>query len=213
LIFIFQGVDPADGSSLYIPVDGLTGTSVRTINGVNYTTTASNAKLDYTGDTAIPKFFGSVTNSFTYKGLTLSVLVNYQVGGKIYDANYASLMSPTAYGSALSTDDLNAWKNPGDVTNIPRIDVAASTNLYAASSRWLTSASYLNIRNATLAYKIPANIASKMYVKGVNIFASGENLYLVAARKGLDPTQGFNGVVSNVVIPSRIISFGLNVSL
>lgn len=212
----YQGVDPSDGSALYIPLDGLTGTALstlRTINGVNYTTTAANAKLDYTGDSAVPKFFGSFTNTFTYQSLSLSVLATYSVGGKIYDSGYATLMSPTAYGSALSTDMLKSWKNPGDVTNIPRVDVAASTNLYAASSRWLTSASYLNIRNATLAYKLPGNVASKLFVKGVSIYASGENIYLFSARKGLDPTQGFNGTVSNVYIPSRVLSLGLNVSL
>ncbi len=209
----FQGVDPADGSSLYIPVDGLTGSTVRTINGVNYTTTAANAKLDYTGDTAIPDFFGSITNTINYKGLSLSFLINYQVGGKVYDSDYASLMSPTAYGSALSTDELGAWKNPGDVTNIPRIDAASSTNLYAASSRWLTSASYLNLRTATLSYKVPAKVASSLYVKGINVFASGENLYLISGRKGMDPTQGFAGTVSNVFVPSRVLSLGVNVSL
>lgn len=210
---MYKGVDPSDGSALYVPVDGLTGSTVRTINGVNYTTTAANAKLDYTGDSAIPKFLGSITNTFTYKALSLSVLATYSVGGKIYDSNYAALMSIGSYGGALSTDMLKAWKNPGDITDIPRIDAAASTNLYAASSRWLTSASYLNIRNATLAYRLPAKVAGKLFVKGASIYASGENIYLFSARKGLDPTQGFNGVVTNSYIPSRVLSLGLNVSL
>jgi TonB-linked SusC/RagA family outer membrane protein len=209
----YQGVDPTDGSALYIPTDGLTGTTVRTINGVNYTTSQSNAKLDYTGDSSIPKVQGSLNNSFTYKNLTLSFLVNYSLGGKIYDSNYASLMSVTSYGGALSTDMLKAWMNPGDITNIPRIDNTNAANLYAASSRWLTNASYLAFRNATLNYKLPSSVASKLFVKGVNVFASGENLFVISGRKGLDPTQSFNGTTANSYIPSRILTLGLNVSL
>jgi hypothetical protein len=194
-------------------MDRLTGTTVRTINGVNYTTSQSNAKLDYTGDSSIPKVQGSLNNSFTYKNLTLSFLVNYSLGGKIYDSNYASLMSVTSYGGALSTDMLKAWMNPGDITNIPRIDNTNAANLYAASSRWLTNASYLAFRNATLNYKLPSSVASKLFVKGVNVFASGENLFVISGRKGLDPTQSFNGTTANSYIPSRILTLGLNVSL
>lgn len=208
----YRGVDPADGSSLYVPIDP-TAAGVRTINGVAYSTTSANAKQDYTGDSAIPKVYGSINNTFTYKSLSLSILTNYQIGGKIYDSNYASLMAPTAYGGGLSTDLLKAWKNPGDITDVPRVDVTNSANLYAASSRWLTTASYFKIQNATLAYRLPAKVASKLYVKGINVYASGENIYLWAGRKGMDPTQGFNGTVSNAYLPSRVLSLGLNVTL
>ena len=43
------------------------------------------------------------------------------MGGKVYDTNYATLMSPNPNGSAASVDILNAWKNPGDITDIPRL--------------------------------------------------------------------------------------------
>ncbi|RYE36280.1 MAG: TonB-dependent receptor [Sphingobacteriaceae bacterium] len=209
----YAGVDPSDGSALYTPVDGATGTGIRTVNGVTYTTVTSNAKLDYTGDSSIPKVYGALTNNFTYKGFSLSVLLNYQLGGKIYDSNYASLMSVASYGSALHTDILNSWMKAGDITNVPRLDPANSANLYAASDRWLTSASYLYFRNATLNYTIPKQLASKLTVKNARIYVSGENLFLISGRKGMDPTQNFNGTVSNAYVPQRIVSLGLNFSL
>jgi TonB-linked SusC/RagA family outer membrane protein len=210
---LYAGVDPSDGSALYVPNDGATGTGIRTVNGVTYTTLITNAKLDYTGDSSIPDVYGALTNTFTYKGLSLSILANYQLGGKIYDSNYAGLMSVSSYGGALHKDMLNSWMNPGDITNIPRIDQANATNLYAGSSRWLTSASYLYLRNATLNYTLPNRIASKLTAKNVRVYVSGENLFLLSGRKGMDPTQNFNGTVTNAYVPQRIISLGLNFSL
>jgi TonB-linked SusC/RagA family outer membrane protein len=210
----YAGVDPSDGSALYVPNDGATGTTIRTVNGVNYTTSVTNAKLDYTGDSSIPDVFGALTNTFIYKGFSLSLLVNYQLGGKIYDTNYASLMSISGFGSALHKDMLNSWMKPGDITDIPRIDQANATNLYAGTnSRWLTSASYLYFRNATLNYSLPNRLISKLSVKNARIYVSGENLFLISGRKGMDPTQNFNGTVTNGYVPQRIISLGLNLSL
>ena len=62
----------------------------------------------------------------------------YQIGGIMYDSNYASLMhSGNNYGSALSTDILNRWQKPGDITDVPRLDINRNTQSTAASDRWL----------------------------------------------------------------------------
>ncbi|MBS7564448.1 TonB-dependent receptor [Mucilaginibacter sp. Bleaf8] len=215
----FSGVDPSDGSSLYIPNDGLTGSTVRTVNGVSYTTSASNAKLMYVGESSVPKVFGSLSNSFRYKNFDFSFLVNYSLGGKIYDSNYASLMSVSSYGSALHVDALKSWQKAGDVTEFPRLDQGNAANLYAASSRWLTNASYLYFRNASMSYNLPNKLLSKISVKNARVFVSGENLYLISARKGFDPSQAYTtntaviGSVTNAFVPSRILSLGLNVTL
>lgn len=210
---IYKGVDPSDGSALYVPVDGATGTNIRTINGVNYTTAIANAKLDYTGDSALPDVYGALTNTFNYKSFSLSMMVNYQLGGKIYDSNYASLMSISSFGGALHEDMLKSWMKPGDITDVPRLDQANGANLYAASSRWLTSASYLYFRNATFSYTLPKSLMSRLTVKNARVYVSGENLFLISGRKGLDPTQNFNGTVTNAYVPQRIVSLGVNFSL
>lgn len=210
---IYKGVDPSDGSALYVPVDGATGATLRTINGVVYTTSTTNAKLDYTGDTALPDVFGALTNTFNYKNFSLSFMLNYQLGGKLYDTNYASLMSVSSYGGALHEDMLKSWMKPGDITDIPRIDAANATNLYAGSSRWLTSASYLYFRNATFSYTLPKGLLSKLTVKNARVYVSGENLFLISGRKGMDPTQNFDGTVTNAYVPQRIVSLGVNFTL
>ncbi len=106
----YYGVDPTDGSALYL-ADNTTSTTGRRIitnkAGTNdtVTTLASNGKFEYQG-TSIPKLYGSFTESFSYKGFTLNALFTFQIGGKTLDANYQGLMSSGTYGGALSTGQM-----------------------------------------------------------------------------------------------------------
>lgn len=209
----WYGVDPADGAALYV-ANNPTGAGVRTMkNGDIVTTNINNAKYHYAGS-AIPDMYGSINNTFNYKQFQLSFLISFQVGGKVYDATYASLMNAGSYGNALSTDILKRWQKPGDITDVPRMDQSQTTNFNAATSdRWLTSASFLNFRSAKLGYTVPEAYAKKAHVRAANVFLSGENLALFSARKGMNVAQAFTGVTSNVYMPARIISAGLNITL
>ncbi|WP_432709316.1 SusC/RagA family TonB-linked outer membrane protein [Pedobacter sp.] len=207
----YAGVDQTDGSSLYIPAEGTAPANIRTIDGVDYVTNQTYAKFDYSG-TAIPDLMGSFTNTFSYKNLSLSVLVNYQIGGKFYDSTYQGLMSSSSYGGAFHKDILNSW-TPENPSNTPRVDYGNSTNINATSSRWLIDASYISLRNVNLTYNLPKTLIGKLDVSNARVFVSGENLGMISKRKGLDPTESFEGINANTYVPSRILSFGINFSL
>ena len=152
---------------------------------------------------------GSWSNSFRYRGLELSVLLTYGIGGKKYDSTYGSLMSVGSLGSSLHTDILNSWHKAGDEVNIPRIDTGRSNYQNPGSSRWLTDASYLNIRNITLAYSFPKRIAEMIDLSGIRVYGSVENAHLFCARKGMDPQYNFSGTSFNDYSPARTMSVGL----
>lgn len=207
----WQGVDPSDGSALYRANSYVAANS--RIRGKDDTVTVSqnNAKFIYSG-TAIPDFWGSVGNTFTYKRLELSVLLTYQIGGKVYDATYAALMHAGTYGTALHKDALRAWKNAGEITDVPRMDNSKTGVFDVASTRWLIDASFLNIRNMSLAYTFPTPVLSKINASSARVFVSGENLQWFSKRKGLNVQQSFTGVTSNTYVPARVLTVGLNVN-
>ena len=207
----WAGVDPADGAGLYYALPGTTGSTIRVGKaGDTLTTNSSFAAYGYAG-TAIPKHFGSVNNTFTFKNLSLSFLLNYQVGGKFYDGNYAGLMS-FRYGSSIHADALNAWKAPGDVTDVPRLDNLNNAQLNAASDRWLIDASYINVRNVTLNYRLPKSLISGIGFSQARVFVSGENLYVFSKRTGMNPAESFNGTNSAVYTPNRLFNAGFNIT-
>lgn len=205
----YAGVDATDGSALFIPNTGVT-TDLRTVNGTTYTTNFNNAKFDYSGS-SIPDFFGAVTNTINYKSFSFGFLINYQVGGKFYDGNYAGLMSVT-YGRALHKDALNSWTETNTGSSIPRLDIGSTSFLNAQSTRWLVDASYVSFTNASLSYKLPQNLIKRFDLKNVRVFTAGENLGIISKRKGMNPAESFNGTNSTTYLPSRTITFGLGVN-
>ena len=207
----YYGVDPDNGDALYRAITYNESNS-KIIGSDTVTSNANNARYHYAGS-AIPKFSGGVTNTFTYKGFTLSALLTYSVGGQFYDSQYATLMNHGTYGGAMHEDMLNRWQNPGDITNVPRLQVGNTANLAAASDRWLTDASYLNFRSVSLGYNLPAALSTRLKLRNVNIFATGENLALITKRKGMNVAQTFSGTTSAVYVPARVLSLGMNLSL
>jgi hypothetical protein len=207
----YYGVDPENGNALYRAIR-YTEANSKIIGSDTVTWNANNGRYHYAGS-AIPKFSGGFTNTFSFKGLTLSALVTYSVGGKFYDGQYATLMNHGTYGGAMHKDMLNRWQNPGDITDVPKLQVGNTANLAAASDRWLIDASYLNFRSVSLSYSIPAPLTTKLKLRNVNIFATGENLALVSKRKGMNVAQAFSGTTSAVYLPARVLSLGVNLSL
>ena len=211
----WYGVDPADGSPLFLVADAYANTTaadIRTVNGEKVTTNFNKAKYDYSG-TAIPDLFGSFGTTITYKQWSLSTLFTYQLGGKTYDSNYAALMSSYSQGGALSTDILDRWTTPGQITDVPALNSSTYTSSNAGnSSRWLVSSDFITFRQATLSYSFSPETLSQLGVSGLRILVSGENLWSKTARKGLEPAQAFNGTASNRYTPARVVTIGFNVS-
>lgn len=210
----WYGVDPADGSPLFLVADAYAGTTasdIRTVNGTQVTTSFGKAKYDYSGS-AIPDLFGSFGTSLNYKQWSFSAMFTYQLGGMTYDSNYQALMSSYSQGGALSTDILNRWTTPGQITDVPALNSSTYTNSNAASSRWLVKSDFITFRQATLGYSFNPSVISQYGLTSMRILVSGENLWSKTARKGLEPTQSFNGTTTNRYTPARILSIGFNLS-
>ena len=213
----YYGVDPTDGAALYVPLSNATATGRRVVANKNggmdtVTTLIANAKFEYAG-TTIPDVYGSMTQTITFKQFTLSALFTFQLGGKTYDALYASLMSSGNYGGALHKDILKRWQKAGDITDVPRMDVGRTADFNGTSSRWLVDASYFNIRSINLSYTLPANLLNKIDISNGSIFVSAENLAFFSKRKGLNNQQAFSGVTSNAYPPARVLSAGITLNL
>jgi len=210
----YYGVNPANGEALYywdntksLPTDA----SLRIIGNDTLTVNQNLAKYDYTG-TAIPDLIGSISSNISYKNFALSFLFTYQLGGKIYDGAYASLMHSGDYGRALHVDALKRWQSVDDKTDVPRMDFAQQTPFGAASDRWLTDATYFSLKNVNLSYTLPKSLTERLSISNASVYLAGDNLFLVGKRKGMDPQYSFAGVTSNVYSPSRVITLGLNLT-
>lgn len=188
--------------------------TVVTIDGKELTNSYTYAKYDFSGS-SIPDVFGGFNVRVSYKNFDLAAVFSYQLGGQVLDTNYATMMSMTEFGYAQSPDLLKAWKQAGDITEVPRIDNSAAhtTNIgQSYSTRWLTSSDYLNLRSVTIGYQFPKAWLSKVMLKSARLNLTAENLFMLKARQGLNPMANYSGVTYNEYMPSRNITLGLNVS-
>ena len=177
------------------------------------TTTDFNKATYYAHGSILPKAFGGFGTSVQFKNFDASVTFDYQLGGKIYDSRYSSLMSPwttdSMPGSAISADYLKSWSPENSGSKIPRWQFNDQYTT-AASDRFLTSASYLNFQSFTLGYTLPhlTDIISR-----IRVYVMGENLYFWSARKGLDPRYSYSGNTTVAVYsPTRNISAGVQLT-
>lgn len=205
----FYGVDSDNGNALYLTSDTTANTKI--VDGQLVTTVLGEADYRYNDKSAIPDFYGSMSHNFGYKGFDLSLMFTFQVGGYIYDSGYASLMSSGSYGNAKHVDILGRWQQPGDVTDIPRMDVTASSNLSGQSTRFLTKASYLNLNSIVLGYSLPASTLNAVGMKNCYVFVSGENLGIFSARKGMNVLGSFNGTVDNTYNYNSLFTVGTRI--
>jgi len=206
----WYGVDPANGKELYAADPAVTDAAAFTNEKGDRVTTDANSALYHYAGTAIPDFYGSINNSFSYKNFALSFMVMYQSGGKAYDSDYQSLMYNGSYGRALHVDALNRWQKPGDITDVPIRNTG--TTMYD-SDRWLIDASSLSLRTASLTYNFSKSLVNKIGASKAQCFVTGENLFIISKRKGLDPTQSFTGVSSYTYAPTRVLTLGVNINL
>ena len=159
----------------------------------------------------MPDAYGGFGTSLAWKGFDFSIDFGYQLGGQVYDSNYAAAMDHNR-GGAMHVDLLKAWTPENTGSNIPRIQ---SQDQYttASSDRWLTSASYLSLQNINLGYTIPAKYTRKLGLAKVRVYAVGDNIWVWSKRQGLDPRQSISGSVSNVLYSNvRTISGGITVT-
>jgi TonB-linked SusC/RagA family outer membrane protein len=172
---------------------------------------------------ALPKHTGGITNTFSYKGLDLSVFMNWSYGNDIYNMTRA-VLEAMAVENNQSVTTLNRWKTQGQITNVPRAWYGASAVGGAAntdvSSRFLEDGSFLRLRSVTLGYQFPTSLIEKFKITSLRVYVTGQNLYTFTNYSGYDPesqnignsvTQPTLGVDYLTQPLPRIVMFGLNI--
>jgi hypothetical protein len=167
----------------------------------------------------VPTYFGSLTNTLSYKGFDLSVMVRFSGGNKIFNRTRGELITQQFQNNGIEI--LGRWKSatePGDGIT-PKLYKGSNnfSNLEGNTiSRFIEDGSYVKLDNVRLGYTLPKELTKKVTIESVRFFAQGQNLYTLSKYKGLDPEMaggtGFNGVDYNVNPIQKVVSVGVNIN-
>lgn len=140
----------------------------------------------------LPKVQGGFGTTLTAYGVELSAQFSFQLGGKFYDGAYQQLMhNGQETGHAMHRDLLDAWSEDNKGSDIPRLSTASvddpGVKSQTPQDRFLTSSDYLCLNNLSLGYNLPSSWIAPLQLRKLRVYVAGENLFLLTARKGMDP--------------------------
>ncbi len=192
----YAGVNPANGDALWYTKDGKLIDELREEDKVMI------------GKSLYAPWQGGFGTSLSWKGLSLStqfswVADRYMVNNDRYfnesNGRFAS------YNQSRRL--LNRWKNPGDITDIPRHGEYTEFD-----SRLLEDASFLRLKNLMLSYSLPQNLLKKTgFISALRVYAQAQNLLTWTGFSGLDPESTSNIYVAQYPM-ARQYTFGLDIT-
>lgn len=139
-----------------------------------------------------PKFTGGFTNNLTYKQFELSMFLQFSYGNDIFNGNRVFIEAMKGADNQ-STAILRRWRQPGDITDIPRATENDPNNNNRISSRFVEDGSYLRIKNLTLSYLLDRQLAERLKLRSTRIFLSAQNLLTFTNYSGMDPEVNYTG--------------------
>ena len=178
---------------------------------------------------AFPDWTAGMTNTFSYKGIELSVLLEWKQGGKAIDMGRRNSMrngqlketerrfEEVVFNGVVLNADSTYSPNTTPVQITPAFYRSTTYYNYAAEVL-LEDASWFRIRNISLAYSLPASLFSKIFIKSAKVSFTANNVFLNTPFKGYDPETNYFGSGSNIygytglkTPATRSYSFRLNI--
>ena len=201
----FLGVDPATGDAIYEDRNG---------DGA-----INNSDAMVIGNSQ-PDFFGGITNTLGYKGFDLSFFFQFSVGNDVLNLSKATFVNMGAdIENNQSVDALRRWKKVGDITDVPRYELASTKN-NLHSNRLLEDASYLRLKNVSIGYNLPSKITNRLMLQQLRFYCTATNIWTYTKYTGSDPeVSTLDGSVSAqgidfFTLPQvRTIAVGLSATL
>ncbi len=181
---VWLGVDPQTGAPLWEKIVKDAGG-----NEIGREATSQYAEATFQDvGSALPNYQGGVTNTLSYRNLSLSINAYFLQGNKVYSNNLRFLINDgnePYYNQIVLPAGYSIWTQPGDIASNPSPQNAA--NAQEVSTRYLKDGSFISIRNITLAYTLPGAIAQRIGMQGITVSCSADNVYTFTKFLGQDP--------------------------
>ncbi|MBV9986484.1 MAG: TonB-dependent receptor [Chitinophagaceae bacterium] len=198
----YAGVDPANGDPLWY-----TDATLKTTTNVY--PVASARVMDQSG---LPTFFGGFTNTFNFKGFSLSAQFYYSGGNWVFD-NFGSYYTGAGFSPTFNkvARVLDRWQKPGDVTDMPKYIYGGNKSFQSTSSFYIQKGDYIRLRNIQVGYDIPKSVLAKAHITNAVFYVRGTNLWTWVKDKKLafDPEQGTSNVNNLDVLIPKTVTVGL----
>jgi hypothetical protein len=203
---LFSTADDKNGDGIINTTDGYTITQFGTLRpgDIRYADLGGpngtpDGKIDSYDETVIakpqtPSIIYGVNVNASWKGFDLSML--FQGSGMSSFNVYGFMTVAHLNNNSNSAYEYynNRWTPDHQNSKYPRAYSAPTNNNGQTSDFWFVNSSYLRLKTASLGYTIPASISSKLRMKNLRIYVTGQNIVTFGKLKFTDPeTTGEQG--------------------
>jgi len=168
---------------------------------------------------ALPTFYGGFNNTFKYGDFDLGVNFTYSGGNYVMNGSKGTWRDQRFWNN--TTEVLDRWTTPGQVTDIPRVvygDLLSNGSSFPISEN-VEKADYIRLQTASLGYRVPVKLlGTKSGISSVRVYTQVFNAFLITKYSGTDPDISSNGnnnltpgVDKNSIPQGRTFTFGVNV--
>ena len=227
LVVKTNGVDPATGQRIFVNAAGReilynhAATNRWTYRSDGAVAPAVNTAADGVAFASpLPKYYGGLDNNLNYKNFDFALNLTYAFGFYVYSGSKAGTRDQRWWNNSLEVYE-TAWKQPGDITNIPRpvMNDNVSNGSSFAISENVEKGDYLKIRNISAGYTFKNIWPGLLNIQSIRVYGQVFNAYVFTNYSGSDPEVSTNtdsnlapGIDRNTAPQARTYTFGLNVS-
>jgi hypothetical protein len=211
----FAGVDPQTGLGMIYARDQeyyektgetrrLTDASGKEVLLVDNNANMNTNFFHLKGKSAMPKYYGGITNAFSFKGFDLSILITFSGGNYILDDVWRDFINPgQSQGPLLASYMDNYWKKPGDKAKYQRLDWLHNILMEDGSivgvgdprvpmDQSLFKGDFVKLKNISLGYTFSSSPRLQKVFQSFKVYCSLDNIYTITKYPGWDPEgQGY----------------------
>ncbi len=207
--YIFDGIFQSDEEAASSPV--LVGQEPTSANPAaiakggdrKYRDINNDGKIDASDRTLLgsaqPDFTWGLNNTLFYKNFDLSFFFQGSQGNKLANFNSFDLLNFTGQNNVLAEAALDRWTPENHSNKYPRAYSSGSQDVGIFSSALVEDASYVRLKNITLAYHIPFKLLSRVNIKSFRIYASATNIWTLTNYTGYDPEANTYGQSTTLI--------------
>ncbi|RDV16275.1 TonB-dependent receptor [Pontibacter diazotrophicus] len=152
-----------------------------------------------------PKYYAGFTNTFTYKGFDLSILITSTLGNDIFNYLKRENTNPNNmnlgrnlfidafdYARVALDEEGNPYlENPE--TNVARMSGGNNRNgnFERHTDKFVEDGSFVRLKNVTLGYNLPTSLIQRQnFIKSARVGFSAQNVFTITNYTGYDPEVG-----------------------
>lgn len=172
----------------------------------------------YYAGTTMPLAYGGISTYVDWKNFNLALHFSYTLGRKMMNmVKNSAFVFDKSFGTIKNDyTQYSFWEKPGDKADYPSLAYADSDYVGQFDGNIdsnIERVNFLRLKMLTLSYKVPERWLKKFKVKGLNLYLSAENLFLLSNYSGLDPeiVAPESGIDDGKQYPlNRKVTMGLN---